>query len=31
LWRRITVFYTDVTGWNEGKRQELQDRYRVTI
>lgn len=30
-WSRITGYYTDVTGWNEGKRQELMDRYRVTI
>jgi ribonucleoside-triphosphate reductase len=30
-WSRITGYYTDVTGWNEGKRQELIDRYRVTI
>ena len=30
-WSRITGYYTDVTGWNEGKRQELLDRYRVTI
>jgi ribonucleoside-triphosphate reductase len=30
-WSRITGYYTDVTGWNEGKFQELKDRYRVTI
>lgn len=30
-WSRITGYYTDITGWNEGKRQELMDRYRVTI
>ncbi|MFA9436698.1 MAG: anaerobic ribonucleoside-triphosphate reductase [Candidatus Bathyarchaeota archaeon] len=30
-WSRITGYYTDVTGWNEGKRQELRDRYRVSI
>jgi anaerobic ribonucleoside-triphosphate reductase len=30
-WSRITGYYTDVTGWNEGKRQELLDRYRITI
>jgi ribonucleoside-triphosphate reductase len=30
-WSRITGYYTDVTGWNSGKRQELIDRYRVTI
>lgn len=30
-WSRITGYYTDVTGWNQGKLQELKDRYRVTI
>jgi ribonucleoside-triphosphate reductase len=30
-WSRITGYYTDVTGWNEGKRQELMERYRVTV
>jgi ribonucleoside-triphosphate reductase len=30
-WSRITGYYTDVTGWNEGKRQELMDRYRVSL
>jgi len=30
-WSRITGYYTDVTGWNDGKRQELMDRYRVTV
>jgi len=30
-WSRITGYYTDVTGWNEGKRQELKDRYRLGI
>ncbi|MCX6643295.1 MAG: anaerobic ribonucleoside-triphosphate reductase [Candidatus Bathyarchaeota archaeon] len=30
-WSRITGYYTDVTGWNAGKRQELMDRYRVTL
>jgi ribonucleoside-triphosphate reductase len=30
-WSRITGYYTDVTGWNNGKRQELLDRYRVSI
>jgi len=30
-WSRITGYYTDVSGWNEGKRQELMDRYRVTV
>ena len=30
-WSRITGYYTDVTGWNSGKRQELMERYRVTV
>jgi ribonucleoside-triphosphate reductase len=30
-WSRITGYYTDVTAWNEGKRQELRDRYRLSI
>jgi ribonucleoside-triphosphate reductase len=30
-WSRITGYYTDVTGWNSGKHQELLDRYRVTV
>jgi ribonucleoside-triphosphate reductase len=30
-WSRITGYYTDVTGWNSEKHQELLDRYRVTI
>jgi ribonucleoside-triphosphate reductase len=30
-WSRITGYYSDVTGWNEGKRAELQDRYRLSI
>jgi len=30
-WSRITGYYTDVTAWNEGKRQELKDRYRITV
>ena len=30
-WSRITGYYTDVTGWNEGKHQELRDRYRVSL
>jgi len=30
-WSRITGYYSDVTGWNEGKRQELKDRYRITV
>jgi ribonucleoside-triphosphate reductase len=30
-WSRITGYYTDVSAWNEGKRQELKDRYRISI
>jgi ribonucleoside-triphosphate reductase len=30
-WSRITGYYSDVTGWNEGKIQELQARYRIAI
>jgi anaerobic ribonucleoside-triphosphate reductase len=30
-WSRITGYYSDVTGWNDGKRQELQDRYRISV
>ena len=30
-WSRITGYYSDVTAWNEGKRQELKDRYRVGL
>ena len=30
-WSRITGYYTDVTGWNEGKRQELKERHRLAI
>ncbi|TET72365.1 anaerobic ribonucleoside-triphosphate reductase [Candidatus Bathyarchaeota archaeon] len=30
-WSRITGYYSDVTGWNEGKRRELQDRYRMSV
>ncbi|MGQ9680511.1 MAG: anaerobic ribonucleoside-triphosphate reductase [Candidatus Bathyarchaeia archaeon] len=30
-WSRITGYYTDVTAWNEGKKQELKDRYRISI
>ena len=30
-WSRITGYYTDVTGWNEGKRRELLDRYRLGL
>jgi len=30
-WSRITGYYTDVTGWNEGKKQELKERYRISL
>jgi len=30
-WSRITGYYTDVTAWNEGKKQELKDRYRISV
>ncbi len=30
-WSRITGYYSDVTGWNEGKKKELKDRYRISI
>ncbi len=28
---RITGYYQRVSGWNDGKRKELEDRYRVRI
>jgi anaerobic ribonucleoside-triphosphate reductase len=30
-WSRVTGYYQAVSGWNEGKRQELNDRYRVRV
>jgi len=30
-WSRVTGYYQAVSGWNEGKKQELQDRYRVKV
>lgn len=30
-WSRIMGYYTGITGWNEGKRQELKERYRLSI
>jgi len=30
-WSRVTGYYQAVSGWNEGKRQELQDRFRVAV
>jgi ribonucleoside-triphosphate reductase len=28
---RITGYYQKISGWNKGKRQELQDRYRTRL
>ncbi|MFQ6137118.1 MAG: anaerobic ribonucleoside-triphosphate reductase [Candidatus Hydrothermarchaeales archaeon] len=28
---RITGYYQNVSGWNEGKKQELKERYRTNI
>lgn len=28
---RITGYYQKVSGWNEGKKQELRDRYKLSI
>ena len=30
-WSRVTGYYQAVSGWNEGKKQELQDRFRVVV
>jgi len=30
-WSRVTGYYQAVGGWNEGKKRELQDRYRVKV
>jgi len=30
-WSRITGYYTNVDGWNEAKKQELKDRYKMKI
>ncbi|RLE50444.1 MAG: anaerobic ribonucleoside-triphosphate reductase, partial [Candidatus Methanomethylicota archaeon] len=30
-WSRVTGYYQDVSGWNEAKKRELLDRYRITI
>ncbi len=30
-WSRVTGYYQAVSGWNEGKKRELQDRFRVTL
>lgn len=28
---RVTGYLSDIAGWNNGKRQELKDRQRVSI
>jgi ribonucleoside-triphosphate reductase len=30
-WSRVTGYYQAVSGWNEGKKRELQDRFRVVL
>jgi len=30
-WSRVTGYYQAVSGWNEGKKRELQDRFRVVV
>jgi len=30
-WSRVTGYYQAVSGWNEGKKRELQDRFRVKL
>ncbi|UCE15834.1 MAG: anaerobic ribonucleoside-triphosphate reductase, partial [Candidatus Bathyarchaeota archaeon] len=30
-WSRVTGYYQAVSGWNEAKKKELVDRYRVTL
>jgi ribonucleoside-triphosphate reductase len=30
-WSRVTGYYQAVSGWNEGKKRELQDRFRVMV
>jgi anaerobic ribonucleoside-triphosphate reductase len=30
-WSRVTGYYQAVSGWNEGKKRELQDRYRIAV
>jgi ribonucleoside-triphosphate reductase (formate) len=30
-WSRITGYYSDVSGWNEGKKIELRQRYKMKI
>ncbi len=30
-WSRVTGYYQAVSGWNEAKKRELQDRYRIAL
>jgi len=30
-WSRVTGYYQAVSGWNEGKKRELHDRFRVIV
>lgn len=30
-WSRVTGYYQAVSGWNEGKKKELMDRYRTAL
>jgi len=30
-WSRVTGYYQDVSGWNESKKRELLDRYRIRV
>jgi ribonucleoside-triphosphate reductase len=30
-WSRVTGYYQAVSGWNEGKKRELLDRYRIKV
>ncbi len=30
-WSRVTGYYQAVSGWNEGKKKELLDRYRTAL
>ncbi len=30
-WSRVTGYYQAVSGWNEGKKRELLDRYRTKV
>jgi len=30
-WSRVTGYYQEVGSWNGGKRQEFDDRHRITV